>query len=123
MTVSRISGMVAKAADPAHGQPSRSLADLAKEEPRTRGESAGRGGAALPWSAGWLVAGREGKREFKNLVVDEDAQIELLGVLVALEPDDTGDFFFRGDGLGLENVGLNLLGYFAKIVGSGSDDR
>ena len=88
--------------------------DLAKEEPRTPGGECGAGvERALPWSAVCLVAGREGKREFENLVVDEDAQVELLRVFVALEPDDAGDFFFGGDGLGLENIGLNLLGHFA----------
>src|SRR5271168_501176 len=87
-----------------------------KEEPRTPGGECGAAvDRALPWSAGCLVAGREGKWEFENLVVDEDAQVELLGVFVALEPDDAGDFFFRGNGLGLKNGGLHLLRYFAHI--------
>jgi hypothetical protein len=64
-------------------------------------------GAVLPFCC--LVL-REGKREFEDLVPDEDPQVELLRVFVALEPHDAGGFFFRADGRCLEHAGLHLLG-------------
>jgi hypothetical protein len=66
------------------------------KNPALRGESAGsclRAACAL-----CLVVLREGKREFENLIADKDAQVKLLGISAALEPDGAGGFFVRPEG-------------------------
>ena len=71
----------------------------------------------------WSVVLREGKREFEDLVGDEDAQVELRGVLVALEPYNAGSFLFRSDRRCLEHVGLYLLSRVRQIVRRGDGCR
>lgn len=72
--------------------------------------------------AACLVVSREGEGEFEDLVVDKDAEVELVGVFGALEPDGAGGFFAGGEGGFDQGGGLVGLGLVGEKVGSGDDD-
>jgi hypothetical protein len=76
------------------------------KNPALRGESAGREWCLRAGCAFCLVVLREGKRDFEDLIVDKDAQVKLLGIFVALEPDGPGRFFVRRQGSFKERGGL-----------------
>jgi len=85
----------------------------------TCGRSSSRGFAC----ASRLFVWREREREFKDLILDKNPQVELEWILVALKPHDARGFAFWREGLLLQHGGLVLQSFLRKIIGGGRDVR